>query len=261
MARTRRAEKAEPVYHGLYAFVHGSLTLFTRRDWRGQDKVPASGGVLFVANHISNFDPLALGDYLISSGRWPRYLGKRDLWNEPVVGWLARRCGQIPVDRGTAQASDVIAVVTEALHRGKAVVIYPEGTITADPDTWPMVPRSGAARVALASRCLVVPIGQIGANEVIPGKKMHFPKLLPPKTMHILTGDPIDLSDLYDDFQISLDGLEPEAAERARAAVATASARMIRAITALVGEVRGEIPPEEHFDMRQGHRVPLDAHR
>lgn len=264
MLRNRRREvarrdTAEPVYRALYAGVHGVLTVFTRRDWRDQHKIPASGGVLLVANHISNFDPLALGDYIISSGRWPRFLGKRDLWNEPLVGWLARKCGQIPVDRGTAQASGVIAVVGEALAAGKAVAVYPEGTITADPDTWPMVPRSGAARIALATRCPVIPIGQIGANEVIPGKKLHYPRLLPPKTMRMLTGDPIDLSDLYDDFHASLDGLDDESSARARQAVRTASMRIIEAITTLVGEVRDEVPPTERFDMRAGRRVRLEA--
>ena len=58
----------------------------TRRDWRGQDKIPQTGGVVFVVNHISNADPIALGQFLAFSGRWPRFLAKASLFRIPVLG-------------------------------------------------------------------------------------------------------------------------------------------------------------------------------
>src|SRR3712207_8744490 len=62
----------------------------TLRDWRGQDKIPQTGGVVFVANHISNVDPLALGQFLAFSGRWPRFLAKASLFGYPLLGQIGR---------------------------------------------------------------------------------------------------------------------------------------------------------------------------
>lgn len=249
-------------FRALAVSVHAALTVFTRRDWRNQSRVPAGGGVLFVANHISNFDPLVLGEYLAYSGRWPRYLGKEELWDEPVVGWLARRCQQVPIQRSTEGAVAGLDAAVTALRAGEAVVIYPEATITGDPEGWPMVARSGASRVALAARCPVVPLGQVGAEQVIPGKKMHFPRLLPPATIRITCGDPVDLSDLYDAYLPQLapgTQVEDEAARRSHEAIVEAGARMIDAVTALVAEVRGLPAPTDHYDLRIGARVPRPA--
>lgn len=228
------ADRVEPTYRALAIAAHAALNLFVHRDYRGQEHVPQQGGVMFVANHISNFDPLVLGEYLIWSGRYPRYLAKQDLWKEPVVGWLAAHCGQIPIQRTTEAAVAGLQNAVDALHAGKAVTVYPEATITGDPDTWPLVPRSGAARIALASRAPVVPIGQFGANEVIRGKQVHFPRLLPRKTMHFCTGAPVDLSDLYDAYlpEIGPDA-DPAAVQRSHEAIVEAGWRMVEAVTAL----------------------------
>ena len=81
----------------------------------------------------------------------------------------------------------------EAVDQGRAVVIYPEGTITRDPDLWPMAGKTGAARIALRTGCPVIPIGQWGAQELMYGPQIHFPSLLPRKTLRLLVGDPVDL--------------------------------------------------------------------
>lgn len=254
------ADTVEPAYQGLAMSAHAALNLFVHRDYRGQQNVPQRGGVMFVANHISNFDPLVLGEYLIWSGRFPRYLAKQDLWKEPVVGWFAARCGQIPIQRTSADAGAGLQNAVAALRAGKVVTVYPEATITGDPDTWPLVPRSGAARIALASRAPVVPIGQFGAHEVIRGKQVHFPRLLPRKTMHFLTGEPVDLSDLYDAFlpEIGPDA-DPAAVQRSHEAIVEAGWRMVEAITALVEQVRGEQAPAERLDWRTRARVARPA--
>ncbi|HIW29233.1 MAG TPA: 1-acyl-sn-glycerol-3-phosphate acyltransferase [Candidatus Luteococcus avicola] len=241
--RTVVKSDGEPAYRFLGAVVHGVDRALCRLDWRNRDRVPATGGALVVANHISNYDPVALGEYLIHSGRWPRFLGKSDIWKAPVVGYFAKACNQIPVERNTRNAGQALKAAEDALAAGELVVLYPEGTITADPDEWPMTPHSGAARLALASRVPVIPVASWGANHIIPGKKLHLPRFFPRKTLSVIAGDPVDLSDLYD-------------LDNQRLAVKIAGERMMRAITDLLEELRGEVAPEERYDIRKGVRLP-----
>jgi 1-acyl-sn-glycerol-3-phosphate acyltransferase len=206
----------------------------TRRDWRGQDKIPQTGGVIFVANHISNADPIALGQFLAFSGRWPRFLAKASLFRVPGLGLILRRCGQIPVQRQSAKSADALLAAVEAVNHDRAVVVYPEGTITRDPDLWPMAGKTGAARIALRTGCPVVPIGQWGAQELMYGPQIHFPKLLPRKTLRLLAGDPVSLDDLRDQLVTA-------------ATLDAATDRIMDAITDLVAELRHESPPAERF--------------
>lgn len=235
----------EPLYRGVAQFVAPILRTFTRQDWWGGDHLPRSGPVIIVANHISNFDPLALGHYLVWHGRWPRALAKSELWQVPVVGWLARSLGQIPVERRSARAAESLTAAASALARGECVVIYPEGTITGDPDGWPMTGRPGAARLALQTGAPVVPIGQWGAQRVMPGRSIAFPRLLPRATMTVIAGPPVDLSDLRE-------------ARDTPGAAAEGSLRIMDAITALVAEARGENAPTDRYDLRAGRRLPRD---
>ncbi len=240
-------EPVEAFYRRFGHVVHAVMTTFVDRDWRGQDKVPQHGGVIFAPNHISYADPLVVGEFLIYSGRWPRMLGKDSLFRAPVVGWLARGCGQIPVRRGTEHASDALAVAGEALAAGKAVVIYPEGSRTEDPDVWPMGPRTGLARLALSTRTPVIPIGQFGAQEILRPKELHVPKLFPRKTMHVLCGDPVDLSDLYAEE------------EPTREQVVVASERIMAVITHLVEQIRQSPAPADRFNQRSRAWEPRPA--
>ena len=217
--------------------VNAILKPLTERDWRGQDKVPQSGGVIFVANHISNADPLAVGQFLAFSGRWPRFLAKASVFQIPVIGRIIAACGQIPVQRGSAQSKDALIAAAEAIEQGRALVIYPEGTITYDPELWPMKGKTGAARLALATQCPVVPIGQWGAQELMPDRKPRFPKLLPRKTLRVAAGDPVILDDL-----------RPQSVTAATLDEATS--RIMDAVTVLVAELRQATPPAHRYDPR-----------
>jgi 1-acyl-sn-glycerol-3-phosphate acyltransferase len=219
---------------GVVTLLNAVVRPLTRRDWRAQEKVPQTGGVIFVVNHISNADPLALGQFLAFSGRWPRFLAKASLFQVPLMGRVLRACGQIPVQRQSAKSADALVAAVEAVHQGRAVVIYPEGTITRDPDLWPMAGKTGAARIALRTGCPVIPVGQWGAQELMYGRQIHFPKLLPRKTLRFLVGDSVDLDDLRD---------KPMSAET----LAAATDRIMDAITALVAELRQQPPPPERF--------------
>ena len=209
----------------------------TKRDWRHQDKVPKTGGVIFVANHISNADPLAIGQFLAFSGRWPRFLAKASVFKIPVVGRVIAACGQIPVQRASVQSKDALVAAVQALERGRALVIYPEGTITYDPNLWPMKGKTGAARLAFQTDFPVVPIGQWGAQELMPGRKPRFPKLFPRKTLLVVAGDPVPLDDLR---------TEPVSA----ATLDEGTTRIMDAITVLVAELRRATPPVQRYDPR-----------
>lgn len=240
--RVANPTPVQPTYRRLVRVGAWLLRRLTRQDWGPADVLPKTGGVLVVANHISNFDPPVLAHYLVWNGRWPRALAKAEIWRIPVLGWLASACGQIPVERNTARARDSLVHAEEALDAGECVLIYPEGTRTADPDLWPMVARPGAARLALLTGCPVIPLGQWGAQDVMPGKKLTWPRFFPLKTMTFRLGDPVDLSDL--------------AGRTDAAAVHEATRRIMDAITTLVAGIRGLEPPAGRFDSRVGRRVP-----
>ncbi len=209
----------------------------TRRDWRGGDRIPATGGCLLVANHISHVDPITVGHLVWDHGRIPHYLAKSQLFRHPALRVLMTAAGQIPVERLTTNAVGAYAAAVAAVRRGECVVVYPEGTITRDPDGWPMTGKSGAARIALATGCPVIPIGQWGAQDLL-APYARKPDLFPRKTVTMKVGDPVDLADLL-------------ARERTPTVVRETTDRIMAAIVALVEEVRGEQAPTERFDMRR----------
>lgn len=236
--RRVNTEPGEPLMVFAIRLINAILGPFTHRDWRGQHHIPQTGGVLLVANHISNVDPLALAQYIAYSGRWPRFLAKASLFDLPVIGHLARGTGQIPVHRDSSAARDAARQAEDAIESGRAVVIYPEATITLDPDLWPMDGRFGAARIALETGCPVIPIGQWGAQDIMWGKKIHFPKLLPRKTLRLIAGPPVSLADLRD---------RPVTAQ----VLAEATDRLLDEITALVATLREQDPPAQRHSARR----------
>lgn len=244
--RTVNDEPAPWVYRWLVHAVRIFAPLLTTRHWQRRDAVPADGGVLVVANHIGNYDVLVLGEFLIWAGRWPRFLGKSEIFRVPVLGWVARQCGQIPVLRDTKDAKQSLVHARMALEDGNMVAMYPEGTITKDPLGWPMSGRRGAAQLALTTGVPVVPVGQIGAEEVLGGPKIAWRKLfsLRRRPVHVLGGDPVDL----DRFRTEGEDPSPETLDLATVAI-------MDAIVALVEELRGEKAPEARWDMRTGTRV------
>lgn len=213
------------------------LAPLSRRDWVGGEQLPATGGVIVVANHISNADPLALGQFLAYAGRWPRFLAKSSLFGVPVMGRVLRGAGQIPVERGGSHAGDALTAARAALEAGQAVVVYPEGTITFDPELWPMRGRTGAARLALATGCPVVPVGQWGAEEFLRGRTLGLPHLWARPTLRMLVGPPVPLDDLR--------GRPVDAA-----VLHEATERIMAALTALVEQLRSAPAPTVRFDPR-----------
>jgi 1-acyl-sn-glycerol-3-phosphate acyltransferase len=224
------------------------LLLLTRRDWRGVENIPRQGGFVVSPNHISYADPLPFAHFLFDNGRETYFLAKDSLFDIPVVGMILRRSGQIPVYRNSVAATDAYRAAVDGVRAGKALGIFPEGTITRDPDLWPMRGKTGAARVALETRCPLIPVAQWGAQEILP-PYAHRPSLFPRKTMHVIAGPPVDLSDLYD---------RPLDTRTLR----EATDRLMDRITELLEEIRGERSPHERFDPRRhGLTEYGDPHR
>jgi 1-acyl-sn-glycerol-3-phosphate acyltransferase len=175
-------------------FFYPTGLLVGRSRFEGVRNIPAEGGVLLVANHVSHLDPVFSGLVVDKAGRVPRFLAKHSLWRVPLLGQALRGSQQIPVYRNSADAQQSLRAATAALDRGRAVIIYPEGTITRDPDGWPMQGRTGVARLALSSSVPVVPLVHWGTREVLDGYHHRF-RPLPRKPITVRCGEPVDLSD------------------------------------------------------------------
>ena len=175
------------------AIVLPLMQILTKRTWTGLENVPPGGGVILAPNHMSHFDPLVVAHFVYGSGRWPRFLAKASLWDVPVVGFFLRKTLQIPVERGSVEAVKSLDVLVDALQQGGAVLIYPEGTTTKEPDLWPMRGKTGAARLALVTGAPVVPIANWGAERVFDPRTGKL-KLRLRTPVSVTAGKPVDLS-------------------------------------------------------------------
>ncbi|WP_433274729.1 lysophospholipid acyltransferase family protein [Actinosynnema sp. CS-041913] len=201
------------------------LVLFVRMRMAGGANIPSRGAVLLASNHLSFADPVTLTAFTLASGRVPRYLAKASLWKAPVIGWVMSSGRHIPVDRGSVRAGRALDPARSSLEDGQCVIVYPEGTFSADPDGWPMRGKNGVARLALESRTPVVPVAQWGTRELLPPGRF-VPR--PWTKVHVVAGPPVDLSDLY--------GPNPT-----KQVLDAATERIMAAITALLAGVR-ELP-------------------
>lgn len=171
------------------AIVKPLSALLTKRLWRGQERIPRTGGVIIAANHLSWADPFTLGHFVYAAHRVPRFLAKESLFRFPVTGPLLRSARQIPVHRGERDGSAAMSDAVRALGRGEAILIYPEGTITKDPDQWPMQGKTGVARLALMSGAPVVPVAQWGPQDLLPAFRRF--RFFPRHTVRVLAGEPL----------------------------------------------------------------------
>nr|WP_245694678.1 lysophospholipid acyltransferase family protein [Actinopolyspora mzabensis] len=169
-------------------------TLLARTRLIGLEHVPAQGGALLVLNHISHLDPIYDAVSVHRAGRLPRFLAKHTLWNYPVLRGVLRGVEQIPVYRGSVSAQQSLRDAHRALEQGKVVLIYPDGTITKDPEGWPMTPKVGVARLALEHDVPVIPVARWGTREILDGYHKRF-RPFPRKRVTLRFGAPEDLSE------------------------------------------------------------------
>ena len=210
------------------------IRMMMHLDWSGQQHIPTDGPVILAANHLSYMDIFAVSLFADSAGRYPVFLAKSSLFKIPVVGPFISRLGQLPVYRGQADVGLVLRQAAELAAKNNACVIfYPEGTVTRDPEQWPMVAKTGVARLALEQNIPVVPIAHWGAQRILPYGD-HVPRFLPRKTVQIVAGPPVDLSEFAG---------QPLTNPLLRAA----TDKIMKTVTSLVGELRGLTPPAEFY--------------
>ena len=210
------------------------FNLFMSRDWKGAQNIPASGRVIVASNHMSYLDVLVFTHFLFRNGRAPRYLGKVGVFRVPVIGKILLASGQIPVERETIDAKNAVDHAKILLESGHMLGVYPEGTLTRDGQMWPMIAKTGCARLALETDTPVIPIAQWGSQLVVPNYTKRV-KLFPRKTIIIRAGKPVDLSPWKGKHE------DPQA-------LIEATAKIMREITVLLEDIRGEKRPEVIFD-------------
>ena len=198
----------------------------------GIEKLP-KGGYVLVGNHLSYLDPLAFAySVYIHMKRVPHYLAKASLFKIPILGKLLPKVGQIPVYRGGQSNQEPLRAAKEFLKAGQVVVVFPEGTLTRDPNLWPMRGKSGAIRMAAELNVPIVPAAHWGVDKVLGNYTGKF-RPNPFHTVKVKIGDPINL-DI---------GSNPTTQQ-----INDATEMVMKKIASLVGDLRGETPPAKLWD-------------
>jgi 1-acyl-sn-glycerol-3-phosphate acyltransferase len=233
--RTPRSEKSHPSIFWIFAALAVPLmNLAARYEIRDGHKMPRHGAYVLAPNHYSEIDPVVVGVVAWKLGRYPRFLAKASVLKIPVIGWALRVSGQIPVDRHGNKSHSAIRAAEELVEKGRMVVVYPEGSLTRDPDLWPMRGKTGAVRIALERDIPVIPIAHWGTQQLMArySKKISF---FPRKHIIVKVGDPVNL-DAFRNKPLDT------------ATLNQATAVVMDAITALLEELRGEKAPAERWN-------------
>ena len=177
-------------------FAQPALFPWVRFDVGGLENIPAAGAAILVANHRSYFDPLAIGYTLAKAHRPVRFLGKKEVFEAPVIGPIAKSFGGISVDRGSGSDAPLAAAI-KALEGGELVAILPQGTIPRGPAFFEpeLKGRWGAAKLAAEADVPVIPIG-IWNSEAVWPRNSRTPNMLAlghPPTVTVRVGKPVSL--------------------------------------------------------------------
>lgn len=232
--RRSSPEKSRPsVFWPLAAVVVPLTGWLAKIEISGGENLPQEGPYVLAPNHYSELDPVVLAVATWRLGRAPRFMAKASLFRIPVVGAALRATGMIPVARASS-ASAAKQTITESqalVRHGRGVIVYPEGSLTRDPDMWPMRGKTGAVRLAMAGRIPVIPVATWGVQQIMPryGRMRVWP---PRRRVRVLIGPPTDLTA----FRVG------------RIDYAGATDAVMSDIAALLGELRGEQPPAQRWN-------------
>jgi len=231
------AEKTRPsIFWPLAGLLVPLLSLLFKLEIEGREKLPREGAYVLAPNHLSEIDPLVVALAVWRVGRAPRFMAKESLFRVPVLGWVLRATGMVPVARATSAASARATLeASETLVRnGRGVIVYPEGSLTREPALWPMRGKTGAVRLALAGGIPVIPMAHWGAQQVLPryGKLKLWPLR---RRVRVIFGDPVDLSAYA-------------GSASSQTALVEATDAVMADIAQLLGRLRGEPAPPERWN-------------
>jgi 1-acyl-sn-glycerol-3-phosphate acyltransferase len=192
--------------------------------------LPQTGPFILSPNHYSEADPVVMGVATWRLGRIPRFLAKASLFRVPVLGSYLRRAGHIPVERGAHTTTlEPLEATKRLVEKGQGVIIYPEGTLTEDPDLWPMSGKTGAVRMALEGNIPLYPAAHWGTHSFM-GRYEARIRLFPRPHIDVVVGPELNL-DRYRNAPITRELLQD------------ATDDLMKEISRLVGELRGQKPP------------------
>ena len=177
-------------------FARPEVFPFAKTTIDGIEHVPGNGPVILVANHRSYFDVFAVALTVAKSGRTVRFLGKKEVFDAPLIGQLASVLGGIRVDRASG-SDEPLTHAADALSAGEMVAIMPQGTIPRGPAFFDpqLRGRWGAAKLARMANATVVPIGLWGTEKVWP-RSARYPNILQianPPEVQVVVGKPMQL--------------------------------------------------------------------
>jgi len=197
---------------------------------RPESALPQTGPFILAPNHYSEADPVIIGVATWRLGRIPRFLAKASLFRVPVLGPYLRAAGHIPVERGAnANTQQPLEATKRLVEKGQGVIIYPEGTLTEDPDLWPMSGKTGAVRMALEGNIPLYPAAHWGTQGFM-GRYEGKIRLIPRPKIDVLVGLEMNL-DAYRNKPVTRELLQD------------ATDDLMREISRLVGKLRGQLPP------------------
>ncbi len=178
------------------SFAHPIMFPYARFDVAGVENIPESGPAIIVGNHRSYFDIAAMAVAIARTGRTVRFLGKKEVFDAPIIGQLATAMGGIRVDRASG-SDEPLQAAAEALAAGDVVALMPQGTIPRGHAFFDPVlkGRWGAARLAAMTKAPVIPIGLWGTEKVWP-RSARLPAVLnvvDPPLVRIRVGGPVAL--------------------------------------------------------------------
>jgi 1-acyl-sn-glycerol-3-phosphate acyltransferase len=233
--RPRRGREKTFGWRVIAALLIPLLLCLARFRIRDGQKLPREGAFVLAPNHYTNLDPVTTGYIVWKLGRVPRFLAKASVFRVPIVGRILKATGQIPVERqGSGRTGQPLAAAGDLVKDGLAVIVYPEGTLTREPELWPMRGKSGAVRMALEHGVPLIPMAHWGVQQIMPrySKKIS---LFPRKTVEAIVGDPVDLSPWRG---------QPITHEL----LAEATEAVMTEVTRLLEQLRGETAPLERWD-------------
>ena len=184
MAETRKPEQRRvrrtPVYTIIVYLYWLIAKLFFFMRFEGLERVPKGVPCILMGNHQCLLDPVTLA--LCARDRELRFMGKKELFEKPVLGWIFRTAHGFPVDRGNMDMS-AIRTAMGVLAEGESLGIFPEGTRSRTGHMLPLL--GGASMIALRGRCPVVPV-------YIDGNYRIFRPIV------VRVGEPIEMDDLLE---------------------------------------------------------------